>query len=153
MVGGWRRTAWGPIDKRRKCVWVTVTMPECLRATGAHERWSGRVGVPVLQIVGRCLPWRSLRTAQAGTCPGLPGWLLAIGTDHNRNHSPPVDKSRQLAVLEAVLDGFKGDSLVTVHRPDDVRFFTESVDKYVNSVRESLEDPVFMRVWRGLPNF
>ena len=46
----------------------------------------------------------------------------------------------------------KGDSLVTVHRPGDVRFFTESVDKYVNSLGESPEDPVFTRFWRMLPN-
>ena len=71
----------------------------------------------------------------------------------NRNRSLPVDKSSDLAAPEAVLKGCKGDRPVTVHRSRDVRFFTESVDKYVNSVRANLEDPVFMRVLRALPKF
>ena len=70
----------------------------------------------------------------------------------NRNYSLPVDKSSHLAVPEAVMERHKGDSLVTVYRPGDVRFFTESVDKYVNSLGESPEDPVFTRFWRMLPN-
>ena len=64
----------------------------------------------------------------------------------NRNCSLPVDKSIDLAVPEADMEGCKRDRSVTVHRSGDVRFFTESVDKYVNSVRVSREDPVFMRV-------
>ena len=64
----------------------------------------------------------------------------------NRNCSLPVDKSIDLAAPEADMEGCKRDRSVTVHRSGDVRFFTESVDKYVNSVRVSREDPVFMRV-------
>ena len=71
----------------------------------------------------------------------------------NRNCSLPVDKSIDLAAPEADMEGCKRDRSVTVHRSGDVRFFTESVDKYVNSGRASLEDPVFMRILRGLPNF
>jgi len=64
----------------------------------------------------------------------------------NRNCSLPVDKSIDLAAPEADMEGCKRDRSVTVHQSGDVRFFTESVDKYVNSVRVSREDPVFMRV-------
>ena len=71
----------------------------------------------------------------------------------NRNCSLPVDKSIDLAAPEAVLKGCKGDRPVTVHRSGDVRFFTESVDKYVNSAQASWEDPVFMRILRVLPKF
>ena len=71
----------------------------------------------------------------------------------NRNCSLPVDKSIDLAAPEADMEGCKRDRSVTVHRSGDVRFFTESVDKYVNSVRASREDPVFMRVLRVLPKF
>ena len=69
----------------------------------------------------------------------------------NRNRSLPVDKSSDLAAPEAVLKGCKGDRPVTVHRSGDMRFFTESVDKYVNSVRANPKEPVFMRVLRVLP--
>ena len=88
-------------------------------------------------------------------CSGvsLRGGYLSGIYELNRNRSLPVDKSSDLAAPEAVLKGCKGDRPVTVHRSGDVRFFTESVDKYVNSVRASQEDPVFMRVLRVLPKF
>ena len=71
----------------------------------------------------------------------------------NRNCSLPVDKSIDLAAPEADMEGCKRDRPVTVRRSGDVRFFTESVDKYVNSAQASWEDPVFMRVLRVLPKF
>ena len=81
------------------------------------------------------------------------GHRPCVSKIENRNYSLPVDKSSDLAAPEAVLKGCKGDRPVTVHRSGNVRFFTESVDKYVNSVRASPEDPVFMRVLRVLPKF
>ena len=103
--------------------------------------------------------------ASSATCPGNGGdvWRLArnscakgealVFMPLNRNCSLPVDKSIDLAAPEADMEGCKRDRSVTVHRSGDVRFFTESVDKYVNSAQASWEDPVFMRVLRVLPKF